>query len=104
MNKDFRSGEIILPDDGTGTWNLWHLVYNLLQIVLLNHLALRGGMFLHGTGVIDTDGRGFIFCGRPGGWNWIRVMSPRCSSAPRVGSPGCSCSPCRCAVTPMPGR
>lgn len=66
INADFSNGKIVLPEDGSGTWNFWHLVYNLLQIIMLNHLAWRQGVFLHATGVVDTDGTGYIFCGRPG--------------------------------------
>lgn len=90
MNAGFSRGRIVLPDDGSGTWNFWHLVYNLLQIILLNHLARRRGVFLHAAAVVDTDGRGYIFCGRPGAGKstmarlWLRHSRARVIADDRV--------------------
>jgi hypothetical protein len=58
----------LLPrKERSGVWSVLDLIYDFLQILLINYLALRkSGILVHSTGVKDTDGRGFLFVGKSG--------------------------------------
>lgn len=62
-----RAAIYVLPkSDGRWVWALGDIIYDFLQILLINYLALRGGVFVHGIGVKDVDGRGLLFVGKSG--------------------------------------
>jgi hypothetical protein len=42
------------------------LVFPAAELILLNYLSTRSGALLHACGVVDDDGRGYLFCGRSG--------------------------------------
>jgi len=48
-------------------WNSTDLVYDFLQFLLINYLALNNrGIFTHSIGVKDLDGAGLLFAGESG--------------------------------------
>lgn len=57
----------ILPDlqHGQVGWSPMHLFNPIIEVCLLSHLALDGGLLLHSSGVV-YDNRGFVFTGASG--------------------------------------
>jgi len=69
VNKKFdRVTAYLLPKkDKEFTWNTSDIIYDFLQVLLINYFAQRKtGIFTHSVGIKDTDGRGLIFTGKSG--------------------------------------
>ena len=49
-------------------WNISDIIYDFLQVLLINYLALikKDGIFVHGMGVKSLDKDGFLFAGKSG--------------------------------------
>lgn len=48
-------------------WDFADIIYDFLQVLLINYLALhKKGVLVHGAGVKDIDGSGFLFSGKSG--------------------------------------
>jgi len=46
-------------------WNFTDIIYDFLQVLLINHLALRRqGIFTHSVGIKDLEGKGLLFTGK----------------------------------------
>ncbi len=56
----------VLSKEGRHTWKLGDVIYDFLQILLINYLAQRDGAFAHGIGLKDTSGKGLLFVGKSG--------------------------------------
>lgn len=64
LNKDFNQGFIHLHfDKDDTTWKLEDIIYDLLQIILINYLSKKEGIFVHSTGLKDTNKKGLLFVG-----------------------------------------
>jgi hypothetical protein len=69
VNETFdRVTAYLLPKKNKGrVWNITDIVYDFLQVLLINYFALRKkGVFVHSVGVKDLDGRGLLFAGKSG--------------------------------------
>lgn len=70
INKNLdRITAYLLPKENKGyVWNATDLIYDFLQVLLINYLAQRQeGVFTHAIGVKDlVDGKGFLFAGKSG--------------------------------------
>jgi hypothetical protein len=48
-------------------WNTSDIIYDFLQVLLINYFAQRNqGIFTHSVGIKDVDGRGLLFAGKSG--------------------------------------
>ncbi len=45
------------------TWKIDDIIYDALQIVLINYLAKKNGFFFHSAGLKDIEKSGFLFVG-----------------------------------------
>ena len=63
-----RVSAYVLPKEGNReVWSVLDIVYDFLQILLINYLALYNkGIITHSVAVRDTDGSGLLFCGKSG--------------------------------------
>jgi hypothetical protein len=69
VNKNFErvNAYLLLKEDGKRGWNISDIIYDFLQVLLINYFGLnKSGIFVHGIGVKDLDGRGFLFAGKSG--------------------------------------
>jgi len=69
VNQAFdRVSAYLLPKKDKGrVWNSADIVYDFLQVLLINYFALnKKGVFVHSMGVKDTDGNGLLFAGESG--------------------------------------
>ncbi len=69
INRAFdRVNAYLLPKkDNRFVWDFTDIVYDFLQVLLINYFAQRGaGIFIHGVGIKDVDGRGYVFAGKSG--------------------------------------
>lgn len=68
LNFAFDEGTVyVLPDkEGNLKWRLRDIVYDSLQIILINYLIQRDGVIVHAIALKDTDNKGIIFAGRAG--------------------------------------
>jgi hypothetical protein len=68
VSRDFSRVKIyLLPYEGKYVWDYRNIVYDFLQILLINHLAFRKeGVILHAMAVKDLDGKGMVCAGRSG--------------------------------------
>lgn len=69
VNKRFnRCNAYLLARKETGSaWNVGELIYDFLQVLLLNYLAQRKqGIIAHAVAIKDTDGIGRVFAGKSG--------------------------------------
>lgn len=68
-NKEFDQVTAYLrmkPGEGS-VWSVDDIVYDFIQVLLINYLALRrAGMLVHGLGIKDLDGKGLLFAGESG--------------------------------------
>ncbi|MFH1508546.1 MAG: hypothetical protein ABIG46_09020 [Candidatus Omnitrophota bacterium] len=67
VNRDFNRARLyILPKPKKGfVWSPVDAVYDFVQVILINYLSLRKiGFFIHGAGVRDVGGEGFMFVGK----------------------------------------
>lgn len=64
LNKDFSKGTVyLLSDKKDITWKLEDIIYDLLQIILINYLSKKEGIFVHSIGLKDIDKSGLLFAG-----------------------------------------
>lgn len=48
-------------------WNITDIIYDFLQVLLINYFAYRNqGIFTHSVGIKDLDGSGLLFAGKSG--------------------------------------
>lgn len=69
INKTFDkvSAYLLNGKDRGGLWGISEIIYDFLQVLLINYLALhRKGIFIHSTGLKDTDAEGLLFAGESG--------------------------------------
>lgn len=69
VNKTFdRVTAYLLPKGKKGkVWNFVDLIYDFLQVLLINYFALsKKGIFVHAIGIKDLDGNGLLFAGESG--------------------------------------
>jgi hypothetical protein len=67
FNGDFTAGDILLHRPyfvGKGAVN--PLEYPLDELIITHHLSASGGVEIHGCGIIDPEGRGYLFAGQSG--------------------------------------
>jgi hypothetical protein len=67
INATFdRAVAYLLPKKDKGwVWNITDIIYDFLQVLLINYLALKKkGVITHSVGVKDLDGRGLLFNGK----------------------------------------
>ena len=64
LNKGFSKGTVYIPPDKkNASWKLEDMIHNFLQIILINYLSRREGIFVHSVGLKDVDKRGLLFAG-----------------------------------------
>lgn len=69
VNETFdRVTAYLLPKKDKGrVWNTSDIIYDFLQVLLINNFALKkGGIFTHAIGVKDLNGKGLLFAGKSG--------------------------------------
>lgn len=69
INRDFnRIKAYLLPKKDKGfVWDFTDIIYDFLQILLINYFAQRNsGIFLHAVGIKDSYGKGYVFTGKSG--------------------------------------
>jgi hypothetical protein len=69
VNKTFnRVTAYLLPKKDKGrVWNSGEIIYDFLQVLLINYFAQRkSGIFTHAVGIKDLDGSGLLFAGKSG--------------------------------------
>ncbi len=69
VNETFdRVTAYLKPKKDKGrVWNISDIIYDFLQVLLINYFALKkGGIFTHAIGVKDLDGEGLLFAGKSG--------------------------------------
>ena len=69
VNETFdRVTAYLKPKKDKGrVWNISDIIYDFLQVLLINYFALKkGGIFTHAIGVKDLDGKGLLFAGKSG--------------------------------------
>lgn len=67
VNKTFnRVKAYLLPKKDKGlVWNTTDIIYDFLQVLLINYFAQRNeGIFTHSIGIKELDGKGLLFCGK----------------------------------------
>lgn len=66
MNEEFSKGALhIRPWEGSRPARVRPFEYPLDEILLVNLLARKGGLYIHAVGV-EWEGQGFVFCGVSG--------------------------------------
>lgn len=48
------------------SWAISDIIYDALQIILIQYLCQKGGIFTHAMGIKDKDGKGLLFVGKSG--------------------------------------
>ena len=66
ISKDYRRGEVILHEPYHRGRSVDPLEYPLDELLVVNRLGQGLGCELHACGIVDEDGRGWIFCGHSG--------------------------------------
>ena len=67
FDADFRRGVVMLDRRSfTGRPPAFPLEYPLDELMVINRLVFDEGVEIHGCGVIDADGRGYLFAGQSG--------------------------------------
>lgn len=68
LNRSFSKGIVYIFTRKTRvkSWPLEIIIYDILQIILINYLVKHKGFFLHSMAVKDTDNSGLIFIGKSG--------------------------------------
>jgi hypothetical protein len=66
LNSGFDKGVVYALADKRGdlTWRLTDIIYDALQIILINHLIQKEGVFVHAIGLKDVDNKGVVFIGK----------------------------------------
>lgn len=91
FNRDFTSGEVSLHRSFFETNHpLYPLEYPLDELLMLNLLAKGRGGEVHGCGVVDTSGNGYLFVGQSGAGKttmarlWLREERVKILSDDRI--------------------
>ncbi|HZQ17794.1 MAG TPA: hypothetical protein VFA90_03650 [Terriglobales bacterium] len=67
VNREFRCAELLLSNALRGYQQASPVEYPVCELLVTNYLAQRGlGVEVHGCGVIDREGEGFLFLGHSG--------------------------------------
>ncbi|MCM8773301.1 MAG: hypothetical protein NC820_00995 [Candidatus Omnitrophica bacterium] len=69
INRNFdKVNAYLLPKRDKGrVWNSTDIIYDFLQVLLINYFAQRGeGIFVHGMGIKDGNKGGLLFAGNSG--------------------------------------
>lgn len=66
LNSAFDKGTVYISKEGNLKWKLTDIIYDTLQIILINYLIKRDGIFVHAIGLRDIDSKGIIFPGKTG--------------------------------------
>ena len=67
FSDDFTEGEVAVRRDiFAGRLPLYPLQYPLDELLMVHLLARGRGVAIHGSGVVDADGRGTLFAGQSG--------------------------------------
>lgn len=67
FDREFRRGVITLDRAKFERRPVpYPLEYPLDELVVINRLALADGIEVHGCGIVDTNGRGYLFAGQSG--------------------------------------
>ena len=111
FNAEFtvRRGHAFAADCFRAASRVYPLEYPLDELLMVNLLALGRGVEVHGCGVADSDGRGYLFLGQSGAGKstmarlWTRPGVPA-SSATTGSSCGCSTAGCGCTGRPGTAR
>ena len=91
FNPEFTSGEVCLREDCFRSGQpVYPLQYPLDELLMVHVLAQGRGVEVHGCGVADSDGRGYLFLGESGAGKstmarlWTRRAGPRILSDDRI--------------------
>jgi len=66
VNQDSSLGEIVLHEPYRSSDLMDPLEYPLDELLVVNKLGMGLGCELHACGIVDEEGRGWIFCGHSG--------------------------------------
>ncbi len=69
LDKNFQRARLHLLSGKAKlrVWDLTDVTDDFLHILLINYLAMHNlGVFAHGVGIRDSNGRGRLFCGKSG--------------------------------------
>lgn len=67
FDREFRRGMVALDRAKfKGRPPVYPLEYPLDELIVINRLALEDGIEVHGCGIVDTNGRGYLFAGQSG--------------------------------------
>jgi hypothetical protein len=70
LNAAFDRGTAYFPSGASKksswAWDIDILIHDAIQIILINYLTQRDGIFLHAVGLKDVDGTGRVFVGESG--------------------------------------
>ena len=67
FNSDFTAGDVVLHRDYFARDQPVNVLeYPLDELLMMNLLALGRGVEVHACGVVDSDGRGYLFAGQSG--------------------------------------
>ena len=69
INPGFNKveGYLLSRFDNQLTWQAGDVIYDFIQVLLINYLALhKKGFIVHSVGIKDPDGRGLLFPGESG--------------------------------------
>ncbi|MEW6170023.1 MAG: hypothetical protein AB1472_00435 [Candidatus Omnitrophota bacterium] len=68
LNQDFTRGKVYYKTtaDADGSWKPEDIIYDALQVILINYITGRDGIFVHAVGMKDIDKRGLLFVGKSG--------------------------------------
>ncbi len=91
FNAEFTSGDICLRSACFRTDQpVYPLEYPLDELLMVNLLAQGRGVEVHGCGVLDSDGKGYLFLGQSGAGKstmarlWTRGAGPHILSDDRI--------------------
>ena len=67
-DPSLRQKKLALLRDHQGhVWHIGDILYDFLQVLLISYLAVkRQGIFIHGCGLRDRNGRGYLCIGKSG--------------------------------------
>ncbi|MCX5713936.1 MAG: hypothetical protein NT033_03815 [Candidatus Omnitrophica bacterium] len=66
LNRNFCRGVVYFINPKNKEWFVSGIIYDFLQVLLINFLSLRQGLFMHSVGLRDTNGCGYLFAGESG--------------------------------------
>jgi hypothetical protein len=66
FDREYRQGVVTLDRERFSAGAPYPLEYPLDELMVINRLAFTGGVEVHGCGVVDRNGRGYLFAGQSG--------------------------------------